>query len=82
MPATAVTTSDDEQEFLVELGRRLRDHRRRAGLTQEQLAQQAGLNRRWLGHVERGKGNTSVIKLRRVASVLGCTVADLLEGGR
>ena len=79
MSSTTLWDSEDEREFLAALGRHLREHRQHLGLTQSQVAEMAGLERQWVGHVERGQANISVLNLRRVANVLECTVLGLLE---
>jgi transcriptional regulator with XRE-family HTH domain len=44
--------------------------RKARGITQEQLALSAGLDLRYLGSIERGKGNPSVAVLGRIADAL------------
>jgi len=48
-------------------------------MTQEQLAEFAGLDLRYLGSIERGKGNPSVNVLGRIAQALKVKPSDLLE---
>ena len=60
------------------IGRRVFTARKRAGLTQGQLATFADVSRTWVTRLEQGDfGEVSEDKLRRVARVLSCTVADL-----
>lgn len=61
------------------LGRRIRTLRVESGLSQEQLAEQAGLSSKYLGEVERGIGNISVEKLSRIAVTLAISTKDLLD---
>jgi XRE family aerobic/anaerobic benzoate catabolism transcriptional regulator len=66
--------------LLVRLGARVRDLRARRGLTLKQLASLAALSPRFLGQVEKGRGNISVLNLDGLARALGTTPADLLKG--
>jgi XRE family aerobic/anaerobic benzoate catabolism transcriptional regulator len=49
------------------------------GLTQDVLAERAGLSQKYLGEVERGIGNITVELLGRVADALEIPQASLLE---
>ena len=69
----------DEQNFLSKLGQRLRGHREARKLTQAQLADQCGLHRTFIGSVERGERNVSVLNLRLIARVLRVKLADLFS---
>lgn len=52
-------------------GERLRAARRAAGLTQEQLAQRAGLDRPAYSEIERGQRDARLTTLLRIESALG-----------
>ncbi|HHF3211036.1 TPA: helix-turn-helix domain-containing protein [Vibrio diabolicus] len=52
--------------------------RKSKGLSQEKLALQAGIDRSYVGRVERGEVNLTVEKLYNLAEVLGCDVKELL----
>jgi transcriptional regulator with XRE-family HTH domain len=62
-----------------ELGQAIRDARREAGLTQEQLAERANLHWTYLSEIETGRKNPSVAVLRRVAAGLGVRLSTLIE---
>ena len=49
-------------------------------LTQVELARRCRLQRAYIGFVERGERNVSLINLRRIAKVLRVSLADLFEG--
>jgi transcriptional regulator with XRE-family HTH domain len=49
-------------------------------VSQELLADKAGLHRTFIGHVERGETNLTVFSLIRVASALGVDPGDLVRG--
>ncbi|ELB2004662.1 helix-turn-helix domain-containing protein [Vibrio vulnificus] len=52
--------------------------RKSKGLSQEKLALQAGIDRSYVGRVERGEVNLTVEKLYNLAEALGCDVKELL----
>jgi len=62
---------------LEELGNRIRDKRKALGLTQEELAARANLDRSYVGGVERGERNLTFTVLCEICSALGCDVAAL-----
>lgn len=70
--------SEDDARFLAALGRRVRELRDRRGLSRKALARRSNVSERYLGHVEAGEGNMSVMLLRRVALALDVTLVDLL----
>lgn len=65
---------------IVALGERIRRKRQAAGLSQEQLAFDAGLDRSYLGGVERGERNITFSSLCRIAHALKTDVAYLTRG--
>jgi len=48
------------------------------GLSQEELAGKANLHRTYVGSVERGERNISLVNVERLAKALGMTVCELL----
>jgi transcriptional regulator with XRE-family HTH domain len=70
----------DERAILDELGRRIRAQRKHIGLTQEQLALVADVDRSYYGAVERGERNLTFTVLCRLCVALRCDVAALTSG--
>lgn len=62
------------------LGERVRVYRKLSRLTQEKLAEKAGLAPTYISDVERGRENISVDALARIAKAMGVGLADLFEG--
>lgn len=49
------------------------------GISQEELAERSGLDRSYIGSVERGQRNISIISIDRIASGLGLEISDLFK---
>jgi transcriptional regulator with XRE-family HTH domain len=65
---------------LSRLGERLRNLRRKQGLSQEKLADLANLHRTYVGGVERGERNISLLNLVALARALEVSLSELVEG--
>lgn len=61
-----------------EFGEHLRALRKARGLSQAQLGERADLNDKYLGELERGKGNPSLEVLQNLAKALGVDVATVV----
>lgn len=57
----------------------MRSARQKAGLTQEQVALEAKIDLTYMGGIERGRRNPTVLVLARIAEALGIETADLLK---
>ena len=67
---------------MVALGEAIRRIRVSKGISQEKLALLAEVDRSYLGRVERGDNNVTVLTLRKLAKALGVSLAKLIrEGG-
>jgi transcriptional regulator with XRE-family HTH domain len=60
-------------------GRRLYKLRKKAGLTQEELAEKTNLSTTFIGLLETGKRRASLKSLQRIAAVLRLKVKDLIN---
>ena len=66
--------------ILVALGANVRQQRDAKGLTQEQLAEKAGLDPTYISGIERGLRNPGIKNVARLAKALGLTTAQLCKG--
>ncbi len=62
-----------------QIGESIRKYRKRAGLSQEQLAEHAEFHPVYIGEVERGEEAASVRALVKIAKALGVRLRDLVE---
>ena len=67
----------DTNGHLAKLGKAIRVARLERGLSQEALADAAGIDRSHMGKIERGERNVSVLNVARVADALGTSIATL-----
>ena len=62
------------------LGKRIRQLREKKGWSQEDFAARSGLHRTFVGNIERGLKNTTILTLLMIAHSLGISVSELLRG--
>lgn len=64
---------------LISLGKSIRDIRERKGLSQESVALSSGIDRSYLGGVERGEHNVALINIAKIAAALDVQLKDLFK---
>src|SRR6478736_5006304 len=69
---------DPETDFLEQLGQRVRTMRALRGMSRKVLAKVSGISERYIAQLESGKGNVSIVLLRRVSGAMGAHVEDLI----
>jgi transcriptional regulator with XRE-family HTH domain len=74
-------TPDRNESARHRFARNLKSRRTELGLSQEVLADEAGLHRTYIGSVERGERNVSIDNMERLAKALDLDIADLLTTG-
>jgi XRE family transcriptional regulator, aerobic/anaerobic benzoate catabolism transcriptional regulator len=70
--------SDIESGFLDQLGQRVRTMRALRGMSRKVLAKVSGISERYIAQLESGKGNVSIVLLRRVSNAMGAHLEDLI----
>ncbi len=66
------------KDLAKKFGSNLRNKRRDKGVSQDQLALQANIDRSYVGRIERGEVNITLEKAYQLAQVLECDVKELL----
>src|SRR5436190_21560895 len=69
---------DPETGFLEQLGQRVRTMRALRGMSRKVLAKVSGISERYIAQLEGGKGNVSIVLLRRVSNAMGAHLEDLI----
>jgi transcriptional regulator with XRE-family HTH domain len=69
----------DKDEDLVRFGAAVRVRRQELGLSQEALADQAGVDRSHMGKLERGERNVTFLNIIRIARAVQCSPSDLFR---
>jgi XRE family transcriptional regulator, aerobic/anaerobic benzoate catabolism transcriptional regulator len=74
-----MTKADDpEAGFLEQMGQRVRTMRALRGMSRKVLARVSGISERYIAQLESGKGNVSIVLLRRVSNAMGAHLEDLI----
>lgn len=74
--------SEKDRKYLQAFGARVRALRKAAGFSQEDFALEIGLDRTYMGGVERGERNVAVLNLRKIAAGLGIGVGELFPASK
>jgi transcriptional regulator with XRE-family HTH domain len=69
-----------EAEIQKQFGERVRELRKQKGFSQESLALACGLDRTYIGGVERGERNISLINIYKIAEALRVNARELFNG--
>ena len=67
LPEYDRASSDPETSFLEQLGQRVRTMRALRGMSRKVLAKVSGISERYIAQLEAGRGNVSIVLLRRVS---------------
>ena len=68
-----------ERAELIELGKIIKSKRELKGLTQLELAEKSGVDRNYIGMLERGERNPSYLSLIKIAKGLNLQVYNLIK---
>lgn len=73
-------TGSERTERQIQLGDRIRKRRKKLGLSQEAMANEAGFARAYWAQIEQGRRNVSFDNLADVAAALGVDIGTLVKG--
>lgn len=65
--------------ILITFGAKVRDIRRSQGISQEKLAELTGIDRSYMGRIERGEKNVSLTKVYQICEALKVPPSVLLD---
>ena len=68
------------REILEKFGEKVRDERIKQHLTQEELAEKAGVHRTYIGMIERAEKNITLENINKIAKALGIKINKIFEG--
>jgi transcriptional regulator with XRE-family HTH domain len=74
-----MTHKEIDKEILIRFGERVRQLRLDLGLSQEELANNAGLHRTYIGMIERAEKNITIVNASKIAISLNTTLSNLLR---
>lgn len=66
-------------EILVQFGQKVREERLKRRLSQEQLAEVAGVHRTYVGMIERAEKNITLLNIEKIAKALNLEISELLD---
>jgi len=64
----------------IRFGKAVRGRRQKLGVSQEEFADMCGLDRTYVGGIERGERNLSLINIEKIAISLKISLAELFRG--
>ncbi|MCK4781386.1 helix-turn-helix transcriptional regulator [Candidatus Parcubacteria bacterium] len=68
-----------KKKILLKFGEKVRDERIRQNLSQEKLAEKAGVHRTYIGMIERAEKNITLENIEKVAKALGLKLSDFFS---
>jgi len=74
-----LTAEGDEMDTASALGKRVQRLRQKVGLSQEQLAERAGISPKNISELENGRGNPTLSSLEGLARALSISMAELFD---
>ena len=76
---TPILRMGKRADILERFGQRVRELRKEQGYSQERFAAACGLDRTYIGGIERGERNVALRNIEVIAQTLGITLAELLD---
>lgn len=69
----------NDKKIIKLFGDRIRELRKAKGISQEELAHHANLHRTYIGMIERGEKNISIINIEKIAQALEINISELFK---
>lgn len=67
-----------KKQVLIDFGHRVRRGRTKLGWSQEELAEQAGVHRTYIGMIERAEKNITLINIEKIAKAMSMAIKELI----
>jgi transcriptional regulator with XRE-family HTH domain len=68
-----------KKEILVKFGNKVRAERMKLGLSQEELAERAGVHRTYIGMIERAEKNITLENIEKICKALNMSISDCFK---
>jgi transcriptional regulator with XRE-family HTH domain len=68
------------EDIRLRFGKAVRARRHRLGVSQEEFADICGLDRTYIGGIERGERNVALVNIERIARALKVSLSELFRG--
>ncbi|KQN34422.1 hypothetical protein ASE92_12550 [Pedobacter sp. Leaf41] len=66
-------------QVLIAFGNKVRELRKSIGISQEELSFKANLHRTYIGMIERGEKNITLVNVQKIANAFNVTLSDLFN---
>ena len=68
------------EDVRIRFGKAVRSKRLRLGVSQEEFADMCGLDRTYIGGIERGERNVSLVNIEKIAQTFKVSLSELFRG--
>jgi transcriptional regulator with XRE-family HTH domain len=68
------------EDIRLRFGKAVRKKRHRLGVSQEEFAEICGLDRTYIGGIERGEGDVALVNIEKIARALKISLPELFRG--
>jgi len=68
------------EDIRIRFGKAVRQKRHKLGVSQEAFADLCGLDRTYIGGIERGERNVALVNIEKIAKALRLSLPDLMRG--
>lgn len=77
MGRSKINSMAKTKSIVVQFGERVRELRKEKEISQEELADRAGVHRTYIGMIERGEKNITIVNIQKIAKALGVGIKEL-----